>query len=223
MNKKILSALTLTITMMLSGCGQTMPETYKTEAAIISNSGTTAAQKPSKEISTVVAETDTKSDESVNITVTEAVNANEENQIAQVAAPLNDDTAPVQISENIMVSPTEDRFTGNYRGDIHTRATMNITKNDDGSYNVHIRWSGSCAEAAEWDFSGEIDGRQVLHYNNCTKKHTVTDENGNQTSEVVYTNGTGFINITQPDADKVGFGWKDDMEDEGKGVLFVKE
>lgn len=235
MNKKILFAFALTLTTMLSSCGTKMPEPYKTTSVPAASPISTEAAKPAAEAAAVSVTTaaPAKTEETTAPAKTEetttaqtkAENTPADVQAVQAVTMSNDNTAaPAQPAAETTDAPAaEDLFSGNYRGDIHTRATLKLSRNDDGSYNALIRWSGSAFEWVEWEFSGEFNGRQVLHFNNCTMKSCTGHEDGSMETETVYTNGTGYISISEESAERVGFIWKDDIQDAGKGVFFVKE
>ncbi len=116
----------------------------------------------------------------------------------------------------------EDAFEGTYSESHAHRGVITVTNAGGSTYNVHIRWAGSALEEAVWDFSGEFNGRQVLNYNNCTKTHNIYDENGLVSSEVEYTDGTGYLQIAE-DGENVGFTWQDDVEGAGDDSYFIKE
>lgn len=116
----------------------------------------------------------------------------------------------------------EDAYEGTYSESHAHRGVITVTSAGGSTYNVHIHWAGSAAEEAVWDFSGEFNGRQVLNYSNCTKTHNIYDENGLVSSEVEYTDGTGYLQIAE-DGENVGFTWHDNVEDAGADSYFIKD
>ncbi len=117
----------------------------------------------------------------------------------------------------------EDIFAGTYTESIAGRGVVTVTNSGDNIYSVHVRWSSSAYEHAEWDFSGEWNGRAVLFYENCTKTVYTYDEDGNETSEVEYTEGTGYIQLANKDADTIAMFWHDDVEDVAADSEFIKQ
>ena len=122
--------------------------------------------------------------------------------------------------ETRMTSDESDPFVGDYRESHAGRGVVTITKdvNTENGYNVHIDWAGSAFESATWDFTGEFSGRQVLEYSDCTKKHLTYSEDGSCEFETEYTDGTGYIKVTDE-----GLFWSDNKENTGDDFVFIKD
>ena len=116
----------------------------------------------------------------------------------------------------------EDVFAGTYSEQYAHRGVITITENEDNTYHVHIRWAGSALESAEWDFNGVFNGRQVLYYTDCVKKHIIYNEQKERTEEIEYTSGTGHLQIAE-EGTKTGLVWADDMENSAEDAFFIKE
>ena len=103
---------------------------------------------------------------------------------------------------------------------------ITITNNMNDTYTVNIHWPSSAAECADWTFSGSFNGRQVLEYDNCEMTHTVyaedgnptVDEEGHQTPFIVYTDGTGYLKLTDE-----GLFWNDEKDHVADDAVFIKQ
>ena len=71
---------------------------------------------------------------------------------------------------------------GSWQDEVSKRATMDVTANEDGSYDIVVNWGGSATEKAVWQIHGTYDevsgmlsyedGRYSIH----TDNETVSDE-----------------------------------------------
>ncbi|MBO4877076.1 MAG: acid shock protein [Ruminococcus sp.] len=217
MKKRI--ALIISAAMLLSGCGIINESPAASDTAASSTEASSEATEAATEAITdapteapTEAETEAEKTEAPSEAVTEA---------AEATAAGDPATEPTEQTETPEAVP-EDVFAGKYCESIAGRGIITLTNNGNGVYNVHIHWAGSAFESAEWDFSGEFDGRQVLRYSDCTKKHCVYSEDGSCTEETVYTDGTGYLKIGE-DGMNVGLFWQDDIENSGADAWFVKQ
>ena len=214
MKKKIISMIT--IAMMLSGCGVIDPaapagNTDPTQAV------TEAATETATEAVTEAAEPTATPTEAA---ATEEVTVEKE---PETAAHVTEETvAETTAAEENPAPVTEDPFAGTYRESLSGRCGITLTNHGNGGYNVHIHWGASAFECAQWDFSGEFDGRQVLRYSDCVKKHLINTDGSDFTEETVYTDGTGYIRISE-DGENVGLIWVDDNDNSGAEYFYVKE
>lgn len=127
-------------------------------------------------------------------------------------------TVDTQETLQTEVQPAEDDlFAGSYYEKIAGRGRIDITPAENNVYNVLVRWSNSNADYYEWEMSGEFSGKQVLDYTDCTKMHVTYDENGNETRETEYTDGTGYLKATE-----IGIFWKDNKEGVADNTSFTK-
>ena len=106
---------------------------------------------------------------------------------------------------------------GLYQDEVSERATMNILCEGREGGSVEISWSSSAFETTVWTFSGIYNTENnTLPYDNCVKTVYTYDEDGNETAEIVYENGTGMLTVDE-------FWcilWQDDMEDAGADCVF---
>ncbi len=108
-------------------------------------------------------------------------------------------------------------YSGEYFEIVAGRATITVTKKTSG-YDVWIIWPNSAEEVYNWKFSGTFNASGVMNYTKCTKTIITFDDKGIDSSKTSYTNGTGSLTI------KTGtITWKDNKENAGEDVKFVKE
>ena len=105
---------------------------------------------------------------------------------------------------------------GSWQDEISKRATMDVTANEDGSYDIVINWAGSATEKAVWQIHGtydEVSG--MLSYEDGQYSIHTWDENNNETvSDEEVTKG-----VLMKEGEKLR--WQDSKNSED-GV-FVKE
>ena len=71
---------------------------------------------------------------------------------------------------------------GSWQDEVSKRATMEVTANEDGSYDIVINWGGSATEKAVWQIHGtydEVSG--MLSYEDGRYSIHTWDENDNET------------------------------------------
>ena len=228
--KKIFIAV-LAVALLLAGCTKS-PDTADTASS--AQSQQTIAESKTENSSATdstedVSETETASDSEATPESTAAPESKADTESTSapeskadtesVAAPERETESDSEDTENA----DEDIFAGTYTESIAGRGVVTVTNSGDNIYSVHVRWSSSAYEYAEWDFSGEWNGRAVLFYENCTKTVYTYDEDGNETSEVEYTGGTGYIQLANKDADTIAMFWHDDVEDVAADSEFIKQ
>lgn len=118
-------------------------------------------------------------------------------------------------------SYSDDPYAGSYHMENSQRGWMSIDQNGD-TYSVYITWMDSTSTVSEWSFTGAFNGRGVLNFDNCVKKNITYSAEGEPEFEQVYTNGTGYIRVSE-EGTKTGLTWFDDIEDAGSGVFFIKD
>ena len=210
----------LMMTMLLCGCGeeethqkQKHSSTAATTAAASAEEATTAPQEAAESVTTAAdtaAETTTAAAEN-----TDTVTATAADQSAETT-----DAAYESAGSHVNLD-TNDLFAGQFF-DENSDLTM-VLDNIGNGYKVNITRKVSDTQIDNWYITGQFDGRAVLHYNNCSKYIVTLDENGMTSStETVYTNGTGYIAISERGADDTGYVWSDDVDNAGSGAFFKK-
>ncbi len=232
--------------MSLASCGNSAAEITKNEPAkAVQALANTAVAENSAKAADITAETnaetntetrkeekaarketkkDTKKSDNNGVNTTAKVTAEpkviipqqDKNNTKKTEAPKTE--APTVIPEDVYPVWAEgDMYAGTYAEEIAGRGTMDITRNIDGTYSVQVDWSSSAFEKCSWTFSGEFNGRGVMHYNNCCKTTLAFDENGNYTYDsngyktpcINYSGGSGYIEFK----DEGILEWHDDMGD----------
>ena len=122
-----------------------------------------------------------------------------------------------EIEASNKAQSSDDPFVGVYLEESNN-AALSVDRNGD-TYTVYIHWAYSDTSVAEWTFTGEFNGRQVLYYDNCIKNNITYAADGSASYEQVYTNGTGYISISE-EGTKTGIVWSDDVENAGSGAFF---
>ena len=73
-------------------------------------------------------------------------------------------------------------LSGSWEDEVSKRASMDVTKNEDGSYNITVHWGGSATETAIWTIHGEFDPVSgMLSYEDGNYSIHTVDDKGNET------------------------------------------
>ena len=98
------------------------------------------------------------------------------------------------------------------------RATIEITyKEETETYNVLVSWSSSAAEKAVWQYVCGFDGEKLYSDENGTKSILTWDENGDVTTEEVYSDGSAVFEL---DAEG-NLTWTDKKENAAEDMIFL--
>jgi hypothetical protein len=224
MYRNLISALTLSAVLCsFAACG-TAPQTgAPSETAVTAD--TTETPDTTETEAVTAAETESE-------TMTEAADTTEIPAASETAAPAEEMTAPPYPgADDAEQAPAntgsaeiaEDVYAGTYIEEIAGRGVITVTRGEDITYHVSIRWSGSAYDYSVWEFSGEFNGRGVLHYTDCVKTHYEYTSEDAETpeTETVYTDGTGYLKMSE-EGTKTGVIWSDDKEDAAADCFFVK-
>ena len=114
--------------------------------------------------------------------------------------------------------PADNPYNGTYVEPIAGRGVINITGSGTNYY-VTVTWPSSAFETGEWSFSGEFDGRGVLHYTNCSKVVTTFTEDGIGHPTEEYSGGSGYLQMAGENA----VVWVDDQENVAADTEFVRQ
>ena len=116
-------------------------------------------------------------------------NANETQALAEEAQETVEQAeSEVQAVEDSIQNEVLADFTGkmdlagSWQDEASKRATMDVTANEDGSYDIVINWGGSATEKAVWQIHGtydEVSG--MLSYEDGRYSIHTWDENDNET------------------------------------------
>lgn len=114
-------------------------------------------------------------------------------------------------------------FTGSFEDSYSQRAHMDIVENGDGTFCAEINWGDSAWENSTWTMSGKcvFDKEQnvwVIAYEDCKEVHTVYDDAGNVTENVIYENGSGMLYLDENQSVL----WQDENYTQSWDCVFVK-
>ena len=131
-------------------------------------------------------------------------------------------SAPEETGTDVSQS---DPYVGLYTEELSHRCQIEIKKSENFdtylTYNVTIHWASSAFDSSEWNMSGQFNGRGVLNYSDCECKRFVTGEDGTISENVEYSNGTGYIQMSER-GDKTGIIWNDDNFTTAKDYFYEK-
>ena len=73
-------------------------------------------------------------------------------------------------------------LSGSWEDEVSKRASMDVVKNEDGSYDITVHWGGSATETAIWTIHGEYDPTSgMLSYEDGSYSIHTVDDKGNET------------------------------------------
>ncbi len=183
---------------MLTACGQTNGSSKSSEETAAAPTEVTEADTTAETTAETEAETTANAE---TVTTAAAETETTENN----ASGSSDSNAAVM------------NFIGTYS---NGRAMMTINPSSNGA-SVNIDWAGSAFINSNWTMDGTctLYGEDLLiAYNNCVKKTTEYDSDGNVVSEETgYSNGTGTVTVHSDGTAE----WLDDMEDAGCDSIFT--
>lgn len=83
-------------------------------------------------------------------------------------------------------------LSGSWDDEVSKRASMDVTRNEDGSYNILVHWGGSATETAIWEIHGVYDETSgMLTYDDGEYSiHTFTEDNQETVSGQETTKGS---------------------------------
>ena len=72
-------------------------------------------------------------------------------------------------------------LSGSWQDEISQRATMEVTANDDGSYDILVNWGDSADKTLTWQIHGEYDpAGGMLGYEDAVSYYLVLDDSGKE-------------------------------------------
>ncbi len=105
-------------------------------------------------------------------------------------------------------------FVGNYQSD-RAHALVECFGADEAW--ITIEWGGSAWEFARWIIAGRLDTDTLtIAYEGCNKSVITVNDSGEESTEEVYTDGTGTITFH----DDGTFTWHEDQSEYGVDMLF---
>ena len=113
--------------------------------------------------------------------------------VAQAEETENEAVAQAEEAEDVLQEFTgEMDLSGSWDDEVSQRASMDVTRNEDGSYNIRVHWGGSATETAIWEIHGVYDETSgMLTYDDGAHSiHTFTDDNQETVSDQETTKGS---------------------------------
>ena len=78
-------------------------------------------------------------------------------------------------------APVTEDLSGEWQDEISQRASMDVTRNDDGSYTLLVHWGSSATEASIWEITGTFDESGILTYEDGKYGVYTFSESGDET------------------------------------------
>ena len=192
-NKLFAFVLALTMVLVLSAC-------HKTEPAVLALS---ACHKTEPAEVTTTAPVVTEATETTTAKTTKATKTTtaKESKTADKTVIKNDVN---------LVGTWDDRYS--------QRATMEVRGGKNNVYRIHIHWGSTAFESEDWTMTGTFnDTTGELTYKDCTRTTITFDEEGNETDEVHYRNGTGKFLYNNGELT-----WQSDNDDYVDQCVFIQ-
>ena len=112
---------------------------------------------------------------------------------------------------------TPDSLLGNWTEKNAGRGTIAISKSADGQYEVQINWGSSATEMSVWTMTARPAASNMLHYENCRFVVLTLREDGPETEELQYENGTGTFTLLSTNEIQ----WQDNTGHAADDCLFI--
>ncbi len=95
---------------------------------------------------------------------------------------------------------------------------MEVRGGKNNVYRIHIHWGSTAFESEDWTMTGTFnDTTGELTYKDCTRTTITFDEEGNETDEVHYRNGTGKFLYNNGELT-----WQSDNDDYVDQCVFIQ-
>jgi hypothetical protein len=114
---------------------------------------------------------------------------------------------------------TPDSLLGNWGEKIAGRGTIAISKNAEGQYEVQVNWASSPSEMNVWTMTARPAASNMLRYENCRHVLLTLREDGPETEELQYENGSGTFTLLRTNE----LQWQGDTGHAADDALFVSE
>ena len=145
-----------------------------------------------------------------NKPVAEEIKATEEEKPAETEATETPEEAVEEDGQNPVMN-----FIGSYAVG---RANIDVSCEGQSDAKFLVTWGSSAFETSSWEMSGTLDWDTLtVPYSNCTRTDIVFGEDGSESDNVVYENGTGSFTFH----DDGSLTWQDDMENAGEDMVFL--
>ena len=112
---------------------------------------------------------------------------------------------------------TPDSLLGNWAEKIAGRGFITISKSAEGTYEVQINWGSSAAEMNVWTMTARPAASNVLRYENGRYAILTLSEDGPETEDIQYENGTGSFTLLSTNE----LLWQDETGHAADDTLFI--
>ena len=114
---------------------------------------------------------------------------------------------------------TPDSLLGIWTEKTAGRGTIAISKNAEGQYEVLVSWASNASEMNAWTMTAHPAASNMLRYENCRHVILTLSEDGPETEELQYENGTGTLTLLSTNE----LQWQDNTGHAADDALFVFE
>lgn len=112
----------------------------------------------------------------------QAAEESAEEMVAQIDSEVEDLKSDALTEEFLAEYTGEMDLAGSWEDEVSKRASMDVIRNDDGSYDLVVNWAGSATEKAVWQIHGTYDAASgMLYYENGAYSIHTWDEKDNET------------------------------------------
>lgn len=155
-----------------------------------------------------------------NESLYKAVFADESIQASSVMQDWYNELAAATDTDASAAGQGPDEMVGTWAEKIAGRGNIEIKKGaQEGRYDVQINWGSSAFETAVWTMTASSSGNDgVLTYDDGKMSVITFSEDGTESEEVKYENGTGSFYLN----DKHQLVWQDDVDHSGDDTVFIK-
>lgn len=143
-----------------------------------------------------------------------------DDETLKASAIMNDLYRDMVLANSLGYTP--DDMAGLWTDKIAYRCGIEITKRDDGNFDVTVHWSSSAFETYFWSMTAVPTGNGAeLRYENGKQSIiTLASDTGTETKEeVIYENGTGTFNLLST----YELVWNDETGHAADDMLYIKE
>jgi len=107
---------------------------------------------------------------------------------------------------------------GEWQDQTSQRAMLDVKANETGA-EFTVSWGSSASETTTWTMNVTVAEDGLIYYNDCTKINHIFDEDGEETVEIIYTDGSGNFELGSEDGYLY---WTGAEEEECATCVFVK-
>ncbi len=111
-----------------------------------------------------------------------------------------------------------EEFAGKWTETVAKRGRIEVSNNDDGTFDVVVSWPNGAAEKIFWRMTAKPAEPDLFVYDDCVCTVRKYSPDGSYTEETRYENGSGAFHLQG----EKRLTWANDMEDVAKDSVFAK-